>query len=109
MTTPKEQPKFNLRQLCTNYKVYNDNQTEVKCVSVVEYGMLREIINLQEETCVGNVVEEFSGFVETPWHISWYAQPIETFNLEQAVSQAIKEKNDIVITQILPSVNLLAK
>lgn len=102
MSTPKEQPKFNLRQLCTNYTVYNDTKTETRTISVIEFGMLAEIIKLQEETCQGELVDEFSGFVETPYHVSWYCRPINEFDLAKAVEQTIREGNEIVITQILP-------
>ncbi len=113
MTTPKQQPKFDLRQLYNSYVVNNTASNEQKTISVVEYGMLLEIINQQEETMQGetgeDLVAEFSGFVQSPFHVSWYAMPINEFKLESAIAQAINEKNDIVITQILPVRDLLDK
>jgi len=104
MTTQpdKQQPKFNLMQLCTRYNVYNDAKTEFKTIAVIEYGLLAEIIQMQQQTAQGTLVDEFCGFVQSPYHITWYAQPIDKFNLEHAVNQCIGEGNDIVITQILP-------
>ena len=98
--------KFDLQQLATSYNVYNDDKTQVKTVSVVEYGMLLEIILLHDEEAEvsgGELIDLFTGFVESPWHISWYAARIEQFNLQKAVTQCIREKNEIVVTQILPS------
>lgn len=102
MSNQKQQPKFNLMQLCTRYNVYNDVTKEMKSVAVIEYGLLAEIIQMQEETAQGTLVDEFCGFIKSPYHASWYAQPIDKFSLEDAVNQAIHEGNDLVVTQILP-------
>jgi hypothetical protein len=76
-------------------------------VKVLDYALIHEIFRahtllLEDENVpVSDLIECFTGFVGTPYHITWYASRTIDDPPMRAVMQAIKEGNQIVIVERL--------
>ena len=101
--------KFNLKELGVNYTVLDQDTQETETICVINSDDLRQVIGEYvgtDYTKVGLHIKEilkgFKGFARSPYHITWYASKQENFELSQAIIAARREKNQIVITEILP-------
>ena len=102
--------KFNLKKLGVNYTVLDQDTQETETICVVSSEDLRQVIGEyvgSDYSRIGPHIKEvlkgFKGFARSPYHITWYAAKQEDFELSKAIIAARKEKNQIVITEILPS------
>jgi hypothetical protein len=105
--------KFNLKELGVNYTVLDQDTQETETICVINSDDLRQVIGEYvgtDYTKVGLHIKEilkgFKGFARSPYHITWYTARQENFELSQAIIAARREKNQIVITEILPEIEV---
>jgi len=105
--------KFNLKKLGVNYTVLDQDTQETETICVISSEEIRSVVGEYvgtDYTNIGPHIQEvlkgFKGFARSPYHITWYAATSENFELSQAIIAARREKNQIVITEILPSEEL---
>lgn len=101
--------KFNLKQLGVNYTVLDQDTQETETICVVSSEDLKQVIGEYigaDYTNIGPHIKEvlkgFSGFVRSPYHITWYAARQEDFELSNAIIAARRDQNTIVVTEVLP-------
>ena len=101
--------KFNLKQLGVNYTVLDQDTQETETICVVSSDDLKSVIGecvgtdySKSEHHIRELLKRFKGFAPSPYHISWYAATQKDFELSQAIIAARREKNKVVITEILP-------
>ena len=107
--------KFNLKHLGVAYTVLDQDTNETETIRVVNYEELRTVVGEfvgTDYTKIGphltELLKGFKGFAPTPYHITWFATT-ETDHetvLRGAISSARKEKNKLVVTEILPQEEL---
>lgn len=101
--------KFNLKTLGVNYTVLDQDTQETETICVVGSDELQHVIGeyvgvdyAGDTPHIKEILKGFKGFARSPYHITWYAAKQEEFDLSHAIIAARKEKNQIVITEILP-------
>ena len=105
--------KFNLKKLGVNYTVLDQDTQETETITVINSDDLRQVIGEfvgSDYTNIGLHIQEvlkgFKGFARSPYHITWYAAKQDEFELSNAIIAARREGNIIVITEILPDVDV---
>ena len=101
--------KFNLKSIGTNYTILDKDTQDTDTIRVIDANELYAAIG----TYTGNsytfinthlieLLKSFSGFVRSPYDISWYSAPESSFMLQHAIYQARVEGNNIVVMELLP-------
>jgi hypothetical protein len=105
--------KFNLRELGVVYTVLDKTADKASNMRVIDFVELQAAIGefvgpdfLNVTPHVEQRLKALSGFVKSPYDVSWYAATREDFELSRAIMQARYEKNEIVIVEVLPSQEL---
>ena len=105
--------KFNLKKLGVNYTVLDQDTQETETITVINSDDLKQVIGEfvgTDYTNIGLHIQEvlkgFRGFARSPYHITWYAAKQDEFELSKAIIAARREGNIIVITEILPDVDV---
>ncbi len=101
--------KFNFRAIGTNYTILDKDTQETDSIRVIDAQELYAAIGSytgKDYTYINahlaELLKGFRGFARSPYCISWYSAPEETFDLSNAIVQARREGNHIVIMEILP-------
>lgn len=105
--------KYNLKNLGVNYTVLDQETQETETICVISSEDIMHVIGEYVGTDYSNltlhmeeVLKGFTGFARSPYHITWYSATQEEFELSKAIIAARREKNRIVITEVLPAEEL---
>lgn len=105
--------KINLNQLGVIYTVLNKDTEEVSKIRVIDsreiYQIVRKVKSQQgipHKKEMKEALSGLTGFVKSPFHVTWYAATQDTYKVENAVSAAKKEGNKTVIIELLPDLEL---
>lgn len=101
--------KFNFKAIGTNYTILDKDTQQTDSIRVIDAQELYAAIGSytgKDYTYINahlaELLKGFSGFAPSPYCISWYAAPEETFELNNAIVQARREGNHIVVMEMLP-------
>ncbi len=100
-------PKFDLSTLggAQFTLATNDNIVQIK---VLKSELVFEVIKahtllLDDPNCeTTDLIDLFTGFVQTPYHITWVTTSNPNLPLERVVEQTIKEGNTLAVVEIIP-------
>lgn len=105
--------KFNLKAIGTNYTILDKDTQETDSIRVIDAKELYAAIGSytgKDYTYINahlvELLKGFRGFARSPYCISWYSAPEETFELSNAIVQARREGNNIVVMEILPEIKV---
>lgn len=105
--------KFNLKQLGINYTVLDRDTQQSEMICVINSEELRAVIGeyigndySNTDLHMKELLKGFKGFAPSPYHITWYVAKESDYQLRDAIQAARKEKNTIIITEILPDKEL---
>ena len=105
--------KFDFKTVGTNYTILDQDTNETSSIRVVDANELFAAIGSYTSSNytyinshLTELLKSFSGFVRSPWDVSWYSAPENTFAVTNAIIQARREGNGTVIMEILPNIEL---
>jgi len=105
--------KFNLKAIGTNYTILDKDTNETDSIRVIDANELYAAIGTYTgdnysylNAHIAELLKRFRGFARSPYSVSWYAATEKTFELSNAIVQARREGNKIVIMEVLPEIEL---
>lgn len=105
--------KFDFDTIGTNYTIFDKETNDTSSIRVIDANELYAAIGTYTGTNytylnahLGELLKGFRGFVHSPCDISWYSAPENTYSLTNAIIQARREANSIVVMEILPNIEL---
>ena len=100
--------KFNLSTLSGASFNVIDEMGATKTVKVVRADLLFEVIRahtllIDDPHCeVTELLDLFTGFIKSPFDVTWYTTTDPKQPVQDAIKQAVMEGNEIVVIEILP-------
>lgn len=105
--------KFDFKTIGTNYTILDKDTNDTSSIRVIDANELYAAIGTYTGSTythvnahLGELLKGFRGFVSCPWDISWYSAPESTYQLSNAIIQARREGNEIVVMEVLPNIEL---
>lgn len=105
--------KFDFTNIGTNYTILDKETSITSSIRVIDAHELYSAIGTYAGTNytyinehLGELLKRFRGFAKTPWNVSWYSAPESTYATTNAIIQARREGNDIVVMEVLPNIEL---
>lgn len=105
--------KFNFKAIGTNYTILDKDTQETDSIRVIDAKELYAAIGSYTgnnytyiNAHLAELLKGFRGFARSPYCISWYSAPETTFELSNAIVQARREGNHIVVMEILPEIEV---
>jgi hypothetical protein len=105
--------KFDFKTIGTNYTILDKDTNDTSSIRVIDANELYAAIGTYTQdnytyinAHLGELLKGFRGFANCPWEISWYSAPESTYALSNAIIQARREGNDIVVMEVLPNKEL---
>ena len=100
--------KFNFNNIGTNYTILDKDTKETDNIRIIDAAELYAVIGEYQSTDYSytsyhttELLKGFRNFARSPHHISWYAAYEKEFELREAIVQAKKEGNNVLVTEIL--------
>lgn len=100
--------KFNFNNIGTNYTILDRDTKETDSIRIIDATELYTVIGEYNSTDysytsyhISELLKGFRNFVRSPHHISWYSAYEKEFDLKEAIVQAKKEGNHILVTEVL--------
>ena len=103
---------FDLRTLGTaQFNVQNKDSGELMTIRVIPSQLLYEVIRAHvllldnpddPDSQHNELLNMFSGFAQSPEHVTWFTSSTELGSVEKAVMQAAREGNNVVVIEIIP-------
>lgn len=105
--------KFDFKKVGTNYTILDKDTNDTSSIRVIEAEELFAAIGTYTganytyiNAHIAELLKSFRGFVRSPCDVSWYSAPESTYALSNAIIQARREGNNIVIMEVLPKIEL---
>ena len=105
--------KLDLRTIGTNYTILDRDTNNSSSIQVIDASELYAAIGTYTGASytyvnahLAELLKRFQGFARSPCDVSWYSAPESTFGLSNAIIQARREGNEIVVMEILPNKEL---
>lgn len=103
--------KFNFNNIGTNYTILDKDTKETDSIRVIDATELYAVIGEYKSTDytytgyhIAELLKGFSNFVRSPHHITWYSAYEKDFDLSSAILQAKRERNNILVTEVLQEI-----
>jgi len=100
--------KFDLSTISSATFNVTDGCGDIKVVRAIRAELLYEIIKahtlvLEDPHCeVTDLIDLFTGFVASPYDVTWFTTHDTKEPVQKAIMQAAREGNDVVVIEILP-------
>lgn len=100
--------KFDLSTLTGASFNVIDEMGATKTVKAIRAELLFEVIRahtllIEDPHCeVTELLDLFTGFIDSPYDVTWFTTTDPKQPVEQAIKQAVMEGNEIVVIEILP-------
>jgi len=90
------------------FNVHNTGTSELITIKVLKAELVYDIIRLHtavldEPDCeVDELIDMFTGFSQSPYHITWYTTDEPREAISRAVMQAAAEGNELCVLELIP-------